>query len=658
MVDSNSDKFIPKFSIGKGMISYAITHKMLASKTAEFGILLTGMDHTKNYLNDTQGGYEGIVELIEISKPTTNTLAALKDAKGGGVVSDVIDGLIVALDILVRVNENKKYTRVAMLITDGKSEVDIDDSYIQIFVSKDITINVIVVGDEESEQNNRLDYLENIRNLKKLCSSTRGSFSYTNKLAGGFPSLMTAPGLTSRPMQRKINFQLSPEVSIPCTFWTKISEFKLPSLKKRLVKPSTGSSASGLTYDRVLRNPSDPDEILGFDDRVKGYKYGSQYIPFTLVDEKMLKLPTTSTEPTLQLLGFIPQIQVPRHHFIDKPSVLEAASTSASNRIALSGLVKAMRAEGQVALVRFTKTASSDPALAVLLPSQQVDHALLIHLLPFAEDVRDHCFPSLRDPRLAPLPTVAQYHLVSAYVDSLTVKPPSPASLEDLQLQLGESNLHSASALLALQEEEERRARLCVFDIHAPNHNLFSEILKRALHVSSENELALTITSPYIFPPAALTVGSVQKGSGRSTDDGVVKPDVDSYPGGGNNNMPIIYQLQNAFPLQEIGKDEEVDEEEGGLDGEAAGRGRNGRGKRKRAAFWSDIHVQQTDGAPSLSTDLKREGDIKGASSATRPEERGEIESKDENEGDDSRVSTSLPIGHLKGSRWAQLLRP
>jgi len=37
--------------------------------------------------------------------------------------------------------------------------------------------------------------------------------------------------------------------------------------------------------DTTYRNPNDPDLEIGADEKVKGYRYGSQYIPMTAVDE-------------------------------------------------------------------------------------------------------------------------------------------------------------------------------------------------------------------------------------------------------------------------------------------------------------------------------------------------------------------------------------
>lgn len=49
------------------------------------------------------------------------------------------------------------------------------------------------------------------------------------------------------------------------------------------------------------------------DERVKGYRYGKTLVPFSMVDEAVLKY---EAEKTLQLVGFTSSKNVPRKHFL------------------------------------------------------------------------------------------------------------------------------------------------------------------------------------------------------------------------------------------------------------------------------------------------------------------------------------------------------
>ena len=43
--------------------------------------------------------------------------------------------------------------------------------------------------------------------------------------------------------------------------------------------------------DTTYRNADDPDQELSLEEKVKGYKYGPEYIAITKIDEELLKIP-------------------------------------------------------------------------------------------------------------------------------------------------------------------------------------------------------------------------------------------------------------------------------------------------------------------------------------------------------------------------------
>jgi hypothetical protein len=112
---------------------------------------------------------------------------------------------------------------------------------------------------------------------------------------------------------------------------------------------------------------------------------------------------------------------VPRHHFLEGSKLLAGAPGIAEAEEAVRALSTAMRAEGSVALARVVVKDDADPYLAALVPS--TSGVLLLHRLPFADDIRDYAFPSYDADALSS----AQTSAVSSFVDAMTLQPQEAA---------------------------------------------------------------------------------------------------------------------------------------------------------------------------------------------------------------------------------------
>jgi ATP-dependent DNA helicase 2 subunit 2 len=159
-------------------------------------------------------------------------------------------------------------------------------------------------------------------------------------------------------------------VKIPCIYWSKISKAKAPTLKK--IAASAADSEDGeagtVKRDTTYRNPEDPDVELGPEEKVKGYKYGPQYVPVTAVEEDMFKLKSPCS---VTLIGSVPAGSIPRHHFLEGPLFLQGAVDNDAAQVSIVALSRTLRETGRALLVRFVKRENADPFLAALLPSDQ-----------------------------------------------------------------------------------------------------------------------------------------------------------------------------------------------------------------------------------------------------------------------------------------------
>jgi hypothetical protein len=133
------------------------------------GIVLVGTKNTDNHLNEDygKGQYENVTEYRAIEKLNLDSLRAVDGVQVENkpqLKGDVMDGLIVAMDMLQRHCGTKKYKKRIFVITDGEKQAKYDakekSSVIQNMNETDTRLNVITLDfcnelaedDEEEEE--------------------------------------------------------------------------------------------------------------------------------------------------------------------------------------------------------------------------------------------------------------------------------------------------------------------------------------------------------------------------------------------------------------------------------------------------------------------------------------------------------------------------
>eukprot|EP00598_Pedospumella_elongata_P004114 CAMPEP_0184970026 /NCGR_PEP_ID=MMETSP1098-20130426/2604_1 /TAXON_ID=89044 /ORGANISM="Spumella elongata, Strain CCAP 955/1" /LENGTH=751 /DNA_ID=CAMNT_0027491883 /DNA_START=92 /DNA_END=2347 /DNA_ORIENTATION=+ len=432
-----------KLSVASSFYSSYVLQRMVASKTVEFGLVTYGSDMTNNFLNTNQGGYESVEEVVPMEKPDITSIQYIANIKPGSGRGDLIDGIVVGQDILNRTNVKKAFNKILLLITDGETEVEgVEDLETIVGNMKSIvnfSLYIAMVG--KVTPTSSVIKRENAKLLQSLAESIEGRFAEMEDPRDGFYLLAGGAGLGTKPQLLKTTLQLAPQVRIPCQYWSKISKGKVPTLKKvALPAGATATSAAldeleagTVKRDTTYRNPEDPDVELGPEEKVKGYKYGPQYVPVTAVEEDIFKLKSPAS---VTVIGAIPIDRIPRYHFLESPLFLQGSTDLDSAQVAVTALCRALREANKILLARFVKRENADPFLAALIPSdlEGQEHSLLVHRLPCAEDVRDYLFPSLlafdNPTAVAQNPTLQQQQAaVSAFVDSVTLAAPLRAEI-------------------------------------------------------------------------------------------------------------------------------------------------------------------------------------------------------------------------------------
>ena len=454
-----------KMAIAKSFFGSYLIERMMASKTTEFCLVTNGDDTTHNYLNQNQGGgYERIHEIFPLTRATIGMIETAHGLSCGSAPGDTIDGIVVGFDILDRTNVGKAFNKVLLLITDGEADIlGLEDLNLIIgnMKEKDCAVYVLLLGKVSSMSSS--NKIQNAGVLKRIATLTRGRYCEANDLSDCMPIFASAPGLSTKPRQNKFIFEITPHMRVPCITWNKTKSIMLPNMKKApiLVSASSGIIDGDDSYeppsiktDITWRNPADEDEEVSLNDRIKGYRYGSQYIPIQGDEEKAFKVPG---EQIIQLIGFVASTTVPRHHYLLKSVVLEGNPNLFSAVSTVRSLHNAMITTDTVALVRFVSKQDADPCLSVLIPNINENDrrsSLILQRLPIAEDIREYAYPSYNLDAL----NKDQKDSLSQFVNAMSISPTSaqlhpfnPTKL-DVILEVQKKILNKISSFVKQEE--------------------------------------------------------------------------------------------------------------------------------------------------------------------------------------------------------------
>ncbi|CAO2624912.1 X-ray repair cross-complementing protein 5 [Lemmus lemmus] len=179
---------------------------------------------------------------------------------------------------------------------------------------------------------------------------------------------------------------------------------------------------------------NDDDETeVSKEDTIQGFRYGSDIIPFSKVDEEQMKY--KSEGKCFSVLGFCRSSQVHRRFFMGY-QVLKvfAAKDDEAAAVALSSLIHALDELNMVAIVRYAYDKRANPQVGVAFPYIKDAYECLVYVqLPFMEDLRQYMFSSLRNNKKC-TPTEAQLSAVGDLIDAMSLvrKSEEEDTIEDL----------------------------------------------------------------------------------------------------------------------------------------------------------------------------------------------------------------------------------
>ncbi|KAL2775055.1 X-ray repair cross-complementing protein 5 [Daubentonia madagascariensis] len=446
------------FEQAKKVMTMFVQRQVFAESKDEVALVLFGTDGTENALA-AGDQYENITVHRHLMLPDFDLLEDIESKiQPGSQQADFLDALIVCMDVIQRETVGKKFEkRHIEVFTDLSSPFSKDqlDIIIHNLRKSGISLQFFLpfpIGKEDGtgdrgEDNLRSDHhgpsfpqkgiteqqKEGIQMVKKVMMSLEGEdgldeiYSFSESLRQLCVFKKIARCSMPWPCQLTIGSNLS----------IRIVAYK-SMLQEKVKKTWTVVDARTLKKEDIQKetvyclNDDDETEVLK-EDTIQGFRYGSDIVPFSKVDEEQMKY--KSEGKCFSVLGFCRSSQVQRKFFMGN-QVLKvfAAKNDEAAAVALSSLIHALDELDMVAIVRYAYDKRANPQVGVAFPYIKDAYECLVYVqLPFMEDLRQYMFSSLKNNKKY-TPTEAQLRAVDALIDSMSLikKDEEKDTIEDL----------------------------------------------------------------------------------------------------------------------------------------------------------------------------------------------------------------------------------
>lgn len=446
------------FEQAKKVMTMFVQRQVFAESKDEIALVLFGTDDTKNALADGDQ-YQNITVHRHLMLPDFDLLEDI-DSKiqPGSQQADFLDALIVCMDVIQRETVGKRFEkRHIEVFTDLSSPFSKDQLDIIIHNLKKSGISLqfflpFPVGKEDGTGDRGDGNLplyhhgssflpkgiteqqkEGIQMVKMMMVSLEGEdgldeiYSFSESLR----QLCVFKKIEKRSMPWPCQLTIGSNLSIKIVAYKSIVQEKVK--KTWTVVDARTLKKEDIKKETVYCLNDDDETEVPKEDTLQGFRYGSDIVPFSKVDEEQMKY--KSEGKCFSVLGFCRSSQVQRKFFMGY-QVLKvfAAKDDEAAAVALSSLVHALDELDMVAIVRYAYDRRSNPQVGVAFPYIKDAYECLVYVqLPFMEDLRQYMFSSLKNNKKF-TPTEAQLNAVDALIDSMSLvkKDEEEDTIEDL----------------------------------------------------------------------------------------------------------------------------------------------------------------------------------------------------------------------------------
>uniref|UniRef100_A0A8C4PNK4 X-ray repair cross-complementing protein 5 n=1 Tax=Equus asinus asinus TaxID=83772 RepID=A0A8C4PNK4_EQUAS len=444
------------FELAKKVMTMFVQRQVFAESKDEIALVLFGTDGTKNALAG-EDQYQNITVHRHLMLPDFDLLEDIESKiQPGSRQADFLDALVVCMDVIQRETVGKKFEKKHIeVFTDLSSPFSKDQLDIIIHNLKKSSISLqfflpFPIGKEDGtgdrgdgnlgSDHHGLDFplkgiteqqKEGIRMVKKVMMSLEGEegldeiYSFSESLR----RLCVFKKIERRSIPWACQLTIGSNLSIKIVAYKSIVQEKVK--KSWTVVDARTVKKEDVQKETVYCLNDDDETEVPKEETIQGYRYGSDIIPFSKVDEEQMKY--KSEGKCFSVLGFCRSSQV-QYFMGNQVLKVFAARDDKAAAVALSSLIHALDELDMVAVVRYVYDRRANPQVGVAFPCIKDTYECLVYVqLPFMEDLRQYKLSPLKNNKKC-TPTEAQLSAVGALIDSMSLvkKDEEENTIEDL----------------------------------------------------------------------------------------------------------------------------------------------------------------------------------------------------------------------------------
>uniref|UniRef100_A0A672QJL5 X-ray repair cross-complementing protein 5 n=1 Tax=Sinocyclocheilus grahami TaxID=75366 RepID=A0A672QJL5_SINGR len=432
----------PSFEQAKKVIQKFVQRQVFAENKDEVGLVLFGTDGTKNGLAK-DGQYENITVHRHLMMPDFELLEEIEsELQPGGQQADFEKFLCCCHTLYCfYFFRGKKFERLnIVLLTDLNVQTSADqlDVIIDSLKKAGITLQFFlpfpVDGEDRADgggdgpgpsaaparpgkglsrqQTQGLEMVKNIMTSLEEEDSLEEVYTFSDALQ----KLSIFKRIDRRPMAWPCQLTIGSSLTIRIVGYKAVTEEKVK--KSWAIVEAQSHQRDDVKRETVYCLDDDNETEVQKDDTIQGFRYGSDIVPFSKVDEDQMKY--KSDGKCFSVLGFTKQELIRRHQFMGSQVVKVFAPRDDEHAaVALSALIRALDSLKMAAIVRYAYDRRSNPQVGAAFPCIKEKYECLLYVqLPFMEDLRQFTFPVLENNKKF-TPSASQLSAVDALIDSM-----------------------------------------------------------------------------------------------------------------------------------------------------------------------------------------------------------------------------------------------
>uniref|UniRef100_A0A8C0WSB8 ATP-dependent DNA helicase 2 subunit 2 n=1 Tax=Castor canadensis TaxID=51338 RepID=A0A8C0WSB8_CASCN len=446
------------FEQAKKVMTMFVQRQVFSESKDEIALVLFGTDGTENALAG-EDQYQHITVHRHLMLPDFDLLEDIqRRIQPGSQQADFLDALVVCMDVIQRETVGKKIEkRHIEVFTDLSSPFSKDQVDIIVHNLKKYGISLqfflpFPIGKKDGSgdrENGNLgldqhsptfpqkgiteQQKEGLQMVEKVMMSLEGEdgldeiYSFSESLR----QLCIFKKTQRHSMPWPCQLTIGSNLSIKIVAYKSIVQEK--AKKTWIVVDARTLRKEDIQKETVYCLNDDDETEVSKEDTIQGFRYGSDIVPFSKVDEEQMKY--KSEGKCFSVLGFCRSSQVQRRFFMGN-QVLKvfAAKNDEAAAVAISSLVHALDELDMVAIVRYAYDKRANPQVGVAFPYIKEAYECLVYVqLPFMEDLRQYMFSSLKNNKKC-APTESQLNAIDALIDSMSLvkKDEEEDTFEDL----------------------------------------------------------------------------------------------------------------------------------------------------------------------------------------------------------------------------------